>query len=150
MRIKITSTVFLLVAVLLLVSPAFSQETGMDPIDNNELDDEEHEQVEPVSGEEIDHFAGIELTDRRGQRERSRNIVAEAVAQSRMDESRFYELVFIISHDRQLTQRVNRSVSAELEEERPRREAERETNADGNDEPEDAEDTEDADDESDS
>lgn len=69
MRTKISSTGFLLVVALLMVSPVFSQETDTDSADDEQANDEEQDQVEPVSEEEIDHFAGVQLAVRRGQQE---------------------------------------------------------------------------------
>lgn len=54
---------------LLLASPLFGQEDEMGPIDDTEFDEEEQEQVEPVTEDEIQYFAGIQLTVREAQQE---------------------------------------------------------------------------------
>ncbi len=69
MKMHKSSILGVLVAGLFLSTAAFGQDAGMDAVENDELDEEQQEQVEPVSDEEINHFAGIQLTVRREQQE---------------------------------------------------------------------------------
>ncbi|MFW5995324.1 MAG: hypothetical protein ACOCRN_04355 [Spirochaetia bacterium] len=189
-------TGLLLVAGILLVSPGFGQDTDTDEAGNEEVDPEEgaeeQEEIEPVSDDEIEQFASIQLTVRREQQEveeaiseirrsgsltatefrqlqqavdaaggdledvdeqlreneryaeviteladvheQSNDIVAEAVAQSPVTESRFNELAILIANDQELSRDVNEIVVGELEEEQAQEQAEAEQENESQDE----------------